>query len=515
MDLASPSDRPALAGAVVFGLAASSLLAHMLVSAFGPYGIHRDAFLYMAMGENLRLWQMDFPPLIALVSAGTRALFGDSITALRLTPALASAGLIAVAGLTARELGGRRFAQGLAALAVVASPVYLRAGALFQPVALDQFWWTLGLYSLLKLTRTGESRWWLLFGAATGLGLLTKFSILILGFSVLIALLATPQRRWLATPWPWIAAGIALLIGHPSLVGQLTLDFPLVGQMEDLRGSQLSRVSPLSFLLDQPMMVPGFPLALLGLVALLVDDRWRDHRLLGAAAATSFIVVLVAGGKGYYIAPIYPVLLGAGAVVLEGVVAGPWGDLLRWGCAAALAGYLILVAPLGLPLLPPSTLEAYQVRLGLEEAVTETNVGGQERIPQDYADMLGWPELVHEVARVHDALPPEDRKRAVILASNYGEAGAIDFYGPELGLPRARAFVGSYWFFGPGDLPGDLLILVGFEANDFAAYCGSVEAAGRVDHPYAVAEQRDQTVWVCRDTRITLQELWTTMRGVN
>lgn len=515
MDLAPRPDRPPLAGGIVFGLAASSLLAHILVSAFGPYGIHRDAFLYMAMGEHLRLWHMDFPPLIALVSAGTRALFGDSITALRLTPALASSGLIVVAGLTARELGGRRFAQGLAALAVLASPVYLRAGALFQPVALDQLWWTVCLYSLLKLTRTGEPRWWLLFGAAAGLGLLTKFSILILGFSVLVALLATAQRRWLATPWPWVAAGIALVVGHPSLVGQFTLDFPLVGQMEDLSSSQLSRVSPLSFLLDQPMMVPGFPLALLGLVALLVDDRWRSHRLPGAAAATSFVVVLLVGGKSYYIAPIYPVLLGAGAVVLAGVSARPWGDLLRWGVSAALVGYLVLVAPLGLPLLPPSTLEAYQIRLGLEEAVTETNVGGQERIPQDYADMLGWSELIDEVARVHWGLSRAERSRAVILASNYGEAGAIDFYGPELGLPHARAFVGSYWFFGPGELPGDVLILVGFEADDFGGYCRSVEAAGRVDHPYAVAEQRDQTVYVCRDPQITLQEFWPTMRGVN
>lgn len=515
MDLAPRTDRPPLAGGIVFGLAASSLLAHILVSALGPYGIHRDAFLYMAMGEHLRLWHMDFPPLIGLISAGTRALFGDSITALRLAPALASAGLVVVAGLAARELGGGRFAQGLAALAVLASPAYLRSGALFQPVALDQLWWTVGLYSLLKLTRTGDPRWWLIFGAAAGLGLLTKFSILILGFSVLVALLATPQRRWLATPWPWVAGGIALLIGHPSLVGQIMLDVPLVAQMEDLRTSQLSRVSPLSFLLDQPMMIPGFPLALLGLTALIVDDRWRRHRLPGAAAATSFVVVLLVGGKSYYVAPIYPVLLGAGAVVLAGVTARPWGDVLRWGFAAALAGYLVLVAPLGLPLLPASALEAYQVRLGLEETVTGTNVGGQERIPQDYADMLGWPELVDEVARVHEALSPEDRNRAVILASNYGEAGAIDFYGPELGIPRARAFVGSYWFFGPGDLPGEVLILVGFEADDFAGYCGSVEAAGRVDHPYAVAEQRDQTVYVCRDTQITLQEFWPTMRGVN
>ncbi len=469
----------------------------------------------MAMGEHLRVWHMDFPPLIAILSRAIRALAGDSIVALRLVPAAASAGLIVVAGLSARELEGGRFAQGLAALAVLASPLYLRTGTLFQPVALDQLWWTLGLFFLLKLVITDDPGWWIPFGTAVGLGLLTKFSILIFGASVLLALLATRKRRWLATPWPWAAAVLALLVGHPSLIGQLALDFPLLGQMRDLSDTQLSRVSPPGFLLDQLLAVPGTPIALLGVLALVGDRRWRDHRLIGVVAIVAFGLVLLANGKSYYIAPIYPVLFGAGAVVLAGVEARPWGAVLRWGSAGLLAVYLGLTAPLGLPLLGPAAMEDYQVRLGLEERVTETNVGGQERLPQDYADMLGWPELVAEVDRIYDALPPSERDRAVILASNYGEAGAIDFYGPELGLPPARAFVGSYWFFGPGELPGDVLILVGFERDDFAEYCGAVEAAGRVDHPYPVAEQRNQTIFVCRDPLTTLQKFWPTVRGTN
>ncbi|MFW6083779.1 MAG: ArnT family glycosyltransferase [Gemmatimonadota bacterium] len=469
----------------------------------------------MAMGEHLRLWHMDFPPLIGILSRGIRGLVGDSIVALRLVPAAASAGLIVVAGLSARELAGGRFAQGLAALAVLASPLYLRTGALFQPVALDQLWWTLGLFFLLKLTSTGDPRWWIPFGAAAGFGLLTKFSILIFGAAVLLGLLVTRERRWLATPWPWAAAGLALLVGHPSLVGQLSLDFPLLGQMRDLSDAQLSRVSPPGFLLDQLLAVPATPIALLGVLALVGDRRRREHRLIGVVAIAAFGLVLLARGKSYYIAPIYPVLFGAGAVVLAEVEARPWGAVLRRGSVGLLAAYLVLTLPLGLPLLGPAAMEDYQVRLGLEERVTETNVGGQERLPQDYADMLGWTELVAEVDRIYDALPPSERDRAVILASNYGEAGAIDFYGPELDLPPARAFVGSYWFFGPGELPGEVLILVGFERDDFAEHCAAVEAAGRVDHPYAVAEQRDRTVYVCRRPTTTLHEFWPTVRGTN
>jgi 4-amino-4-deoxy-L-arabinose transferase-like glycosyltransferase len=458
---------------------------------------------------------MDFPPFIAIVSRTIRGLFGDSITMLRVVPALACAGLVTVAGLSARELGGGRLAQGLAALAVLASPVYLRAGALFQPVALDQLWWSLGLLFLLKLTLTEDPRWWVAFGIAVGLGLLTKFSILLFGASVFLALILTRQRRWLATPWPWLAAGLAVLIGLPSLIGQIALGFPLLGQIGDLRGAQLSHVTPVSFLTDQPLMVPGFPLALLGIATLVVDERWRRYRLIGATALASFGFVMLAAGKSYYIAPIYPVLLGTGSVALTQITATRWRGILYWISTALLAVYLFLIAPIGLPLLPPVSLEAYQVKLGLEERVTETNVGGQERIPQDFADMLGWPDLVLEVARVYQELPPAERERTVILASNYGEAGAIDYYGGRLELPPARAFVGSYWFFGPGKRPGDPILLVGFDADDLSSYCGSVEAVGHVDPPYAVNEQRGQTLHLCREPRQSLQGFWPLMKGVN
>jgi 4-amino-4-deoxy-L-arabinose transferase-like glycosyltransferase len=507
--------RPPLSTAIIVALAGASFLGHVLVSAFGPYGIHRDAFLYMAMGEQLRLWHMDFPPLIAIASRVMRALFGNSIVALRMVPAAASAGLIVIAGLAARELGGRRFAQALACLAALAGAVYLRSAALFQPVALDQLWWTLGMFCLLKLARTDDHRWLLAFGVSMGLGLLTKFSILIFGAAALIGLVLSPSRRWLATPWPWVAALLALAIGSPSIVGQVNLHFPLLGQLSDLREAQLDRVSPLAFLLDQPLIAPGSLLAVIGAFALAASPRWREVRVVGAVGIAAFGLVMALGGKSYYIAPIYPVLFGAGAVVVERLARMPWGRIFRWGYVAFLTAYLVVLLPISLPLMAPASLEAYQVRIGLADRATATNVGGQERIPQDFADMLGWPELVDSVSAVYRELPREDRSRAVILASNYGEAGAIDFYGPALGLPRARAYVGSYWFFGPGELPGEILILVGFAGDGFLAQCENPEPAATVDHPYAVAEQRKQVVYICRQPRMTLEEVWAASRGAN
>ena len=506
-------DRPPIAVGVIVALVAVKLIAHFATNLFGPYEIHRDAFLYFAMGEHLSLWRMDFPPFIAMVAEVTRFTFGDSLFALRLPPALMSTGLVVIAALAAREMGGRRMAQGLAGLSVIASPLYLRSGNLFQPVVIDQLWWTLALFFLVKLCRTDDHRWWIAFGIAMGFGLLTKFSVLVFGLGTLLALVATPPRRWLATPWPWIAGLIAFTIGSPSIVGQIALDFPVRTYMAELRGDQLSRQLIAPFLLEQPMVLGGFVLAVIGVAAMGVGRTWKRYRLVAWSAIMTFGLFILLRGKPYYVGPIYPVLFGAGAVMLDRIPFPRRRAAVQWGVAAYMVIYTAAVLPMGLPILAPATMERYLIAIGQQESAATTNIGNQERIPQDYADMLNWEEQVAEVARVYHALPSPDREQAVILTSNYGEAGAIDFYGPRYGLPKAVAYVGTYWFFGPGDLPGDILILHGYTEDDWNDFCESKEAAGFVSHPFAVAEQRDLTIYVCRNPRMTLQELWPLREG--
>ncbi len=510
----TPPAIPSLALGIVLILASLKVGLHVASNAFGPYEFHRDEFLYFAMGEHLRLLHMDFPPFIAILANGTRWVLGDSLVALRLPPMLMSTLLLVIASLTARELGGGRFAQGFAAFSVLASTLFLRSGNLFQPVVIDQVWWTLALFALVKLGSSDDRRWWLAFGVVCGFGLLSKFSILVLGFATFAALLLTPSRRWLKTPWPWASALLAFAIGMPSLVGQINLEFPILNQMDDLRRAQLASVSPVSFILDQPRMVAAFPIAVIAAAALAFGQRWRPFRLVGWTCMLAFVTLMVLRGKSYYAGPLYPVLVGAGSVLLERLKTPFWSGAVRWGAVGLLTGYLLLLFPLGLPILPPPTMERYLVTIGLQSAAT-TNIGDQERIPQDYADMLNWREQVEEVARVYHGLPAADRDRAVIWTSNYGEAGAIDFYGGRYGLPPARAFVGSYWFFGPGALPGDVIVLHGFVEDDFSSFCETLDPAGYVTHPYAVAEQRDLTIFVCRGPRQTLQELWPSRRGEN
>jgi hypothetical protein len=503
-----PLDLRLLAGFVV-----AKLTLHLAAIAITPYSVHRDELLYLAMGRYLRFFAMDFPPFIAVAANTARFLFGDTLFAIRILPALAGTLLLVLCALIVRELGGGRLAQGTALLAMLLSPLFLRSAALFQPVVFDQLWWSLALLALLRIGRRGAPRDWYLLGAAGGLGLLTKFSIGFIAVGVAVALSATRERRWLRTRWPYVAAGIALLIGCASLIGQLRLGFPVAGQMQDLQAVQLERVTPVAFLTGQAMMLgPAVLLALAGLLLLLSPRSPAEFRAAGVAAIVPFLLLLALQGKAYYAGPLYPLLLGAGAVMLERT------PRFRPALAATLTSLIVafgvLTLPLGLPVLPPERMARYAASLGLASAV-RTNTGVVLRLPQDYADMLGWEALVAGVADVYHELPPADRERAVIGASNYGEAGAIDFFGPRHGLPRAVSAVGSYWFFGPGDLPGEVVISVGDEVEDLGPFFDEFTIVKRVENPWGVPEQRNTPIGIGRRPHMTLQELWPSLAGRN
>ena len=496
-----------LALAPVSALAALTLGLHLWVNATSPFGFHRDEFLYLAMGRHLRLWAMDFPPGIALLAQATRALVGESLIAIRLGPALAGAALLVLAALFARELGGGRRAQVLAAVAVLADPLFLRSANLFQPVVFDQLAWSLALFAVVRLSWSPAPRWWLVLGLALGAGLLIKFSIAFVGIGIIAAILLTPLRRSLLTPWPWAALALALAVGSPSLVGQWHLGFPVLGQMADLREVQLERVTPADFLLGQLLYGPATLLAAVGLVGLLGSPRCRRYRALGWSVLGALAVLLVLQGKPYYLGPVYPGLFGAGAVLLE-------RSALRWVAAVLIVGYGAALLPLGVPILPPADLAAYAERIGATAAL-RTNTGELERLPQDYADMLGWEAQVAAVAGVYRGLPEPERHQAVIVAGNYGEAGAIDLFGPRHGLPPAVSPAGSYWFFGPGGKPGAVVVTIGIGQDDLAPLFDSVAVAARAGHPWAVAEERELTILVARGPRRTLQEIWPTLAGRN
>ena len=505
---AAPEREP-FAARLVLALAGAFFLLHAVTNLVSPYGIHRDELLYFAMGRHLRLWHMDFPPAIAILSEIQRFALGDSLVALRMVPALASSAIVVLAALLARELGGGRVAQGFAALAVVASVFFQRAGSLFQPVVLEALWWSAAFYALTRLCRGDgpERRWWLALGFAGGVGLLTKFSVLFLGFGVLVALLATRHRRALLTRWPWVALLVALVVGSPSIVGQITLGWPLIGQMEDLRATQLGHVTVAGFFLTQLMFGPAMLVAGWGGLALLFARDLRRFRLIGWTVLAVWATLVILHGKAYYVGATYPVMFAAGAVGLERLRAPRWGPALRRVAAVSTAAYGVLVLPLGVPIMPPAPLERYIHAIGATAALRD-NQGVLGRLPQDYADMLGWQERVAAVAQAFHTLSPLDRAQAVIIGNNYGEAGALDFYGPRLGLPPVVSAAGSFYYFGPGTRPGSVAVTLGEGERGLHRLFDSVEAGPHLTNPLTVREERDLTIYICRGPKGTLQEIW-------
>jgi hypothetical protein len=517
--------RPPLAARTLAALSAITFALHVLVNRLSPYGFQRDEFLYMAMGRHLRLWRMDFPPFIAMLSQAERFVLGDSMIAIRFAPALCAGLLVLMAGLIARELGGGRFAQTLAAVTVATSPLFLRTGDLFQPVILDQLWWTLALYALVRLCASAPSddmlstapRWWIVLGVACGLGLLSKFSLLFFGAALVVAIIVSPQRRVLLTPWPWLAAVIAFVIGSPSIVGQVLLGYPVVSQMNSLQHSQLMHVSAWSFVGGQFYLGAAVLLALAGALYLVLAERMRAFRAVGWTCIGAFMLLLVLHGKSYYIGPIYPTLFAAGAVAFE-----RWSErrpagvamTLRAVAIVMLVAYAAIGAPLELPIFSKEATAAFALRSKVSGA-TQTNMGVALKLPQDYADMLGWPELVTAVARVYDSLPPEKRAQVVLVGENYGEAGAMEFYGPKLGLPRVVSTAGSYWFFGPGEKPGTVVISLGVTREDLEKFYGTVTPAGRVLNDWGVPEESDVSIYVGENPKATIQAIWPQLAGRN
>jgi 4-amino-4-deoxy-L-arabinose transferase-like glycosyltransferase len=449
---------------------------------------------------------MQFPPLIAMVGRVAQALPMDALGAIRLLAALAGTALLATTVALTRRMGGGREAQLLAALAVLIGPLFLRVGALFQPVVFEALWWSLAALAFVALLSGGHRSWWLPFGVAAGLGGLTKFSAAIFGTAMALGVFASPLRRDFRTAWPWLAVLAGGVIAAPSVLGQMAWGWPFFAQARALQEAQLEHVTPLGFLTGQLFITGGaWPLLVAGALSLFASRSLRPFRAVGVAALAALVLLLVLRGKEYYFGPMHAPLLAGGSVVAGGWLAARrwwWRGALAW---VAVAGLLML--PMGIPLLPPALMARYSATLGVTRAVT-TNRGTVLPLPQDYADMLGWREQAAAVARVYHAIPEAERTGAAVVGGTYGRAGALAAYHRELGLPYPISRHGDFHGWGPGTVEPRVLILLGGTIPELQGICAEVSLAGRVSTPLGVEEEQDVPVHVCRGLREPLSELW-------
>ncbi len=477
------------------------------------YGYFRDELYYLACAEHLSAGYVDHPPLSVLVLALVRATLGDSLLAIRLVPALLGAATVVVTGLLVRELGGGRWASGLAMTAALISPVHLALGHFYSMNAFDLLVWALVALLVVRIVKAGEARDWWWLGLVLGLGLLVKISVLWLGFGLLVGLVATPERRWLWTRWPWLAGTVAFALFSPYLAWQIAHGWPTLEFIENATGSKMAPVSPLEFLLGQVEMVHPFtaPLWLGGLAFLFVAREGRRFQVLAWIYLTVFVLLAFSGtSRSNYLAPAYAWLFAAGAVAAERLANRPRLGWARYAAPAVLVAGGVISTPLVLPILPVEQYLQYARALGETPSTDEQKKLGQ--LGQFFADMHGWDAIVADVARVHGSLAAEEREAARIFAPDYGVAGAIDLLGRNQGLPPAISGHNNYFLWGPRGWDGRVLIVVGGEQEQLAGLFAEVVRAGTIECGLCMPYENHRPIWVARGLRSPVDAVWPTVK---
>jgi hypothetical protein len=495
----SATSRPKNDFAILLAIAAGTLLVHLLAA--GRYGFNRDELSFLEDARHLSWGYVAYPPLTPFVGRLALTLFGTSLVGFRFFSALVQAITVVVTGCMAKDMGGRRAAQVVAACASI--PFSLGVGALLQYMTFDYVAWVLTAFFLVRLLKTSNPRYFLLVGASIGLGVMAKYTMLFFAIGVLAGLLLSNTRKYFRTIWPWLGLLISLLIVVPNFLWQAQHHFVTYDFLRFIHQRDVAEGLTQSFLRDQlEMTLLSFPLWIAGLYFCLRTREGRNFRALAWIFLVTLGLFLVAKGRGYYLAPGYPMLYAAGGV---------WGE--RWlstltvarakkvrvAVAAALALNILGAMAVALPLAP---VPSAWFRLA-------------DKVNLTLRDEIGWEDFVSTLAQVRDSLPAESRAHLGILAENYGEVGAINLYGPSHGLPLAISGVNSSWERGYGAQPPQLLIIVGFPRAFVEANFESCRLAAQNTNSLGVVneettERRD--IFLCGPPNSGWPQFWQTFQ---
>ena len=491
----------------VLGLAFLAILLHLYAANQLEY--HRDELLYFALGYHPDWGYASVPPLIGWLAGSIRVLFGDSVLAVKLLPALLSGVFVLLVAAIVRELRGGYYATVLACSAVVLMPPILRTFHLFQPVHLDLLWWGVLTWLTLRFENTSQRKYLLYLGAVVGLGLLTKYLVLLWIGGLLLGLLLFRPRTF-QEPYLYLGAGIALLIFLPNLIWQISHDWPVAGHMQALSAKQLVNVDRLSILTDQLLMpAAGALLTVPGLFYLL-----RHRPTLAVAVVFTVAVLILLRGKSYYALGTFPVLAAAGGVFWEKVLPAAGG---RWALPVIIAVLHLPVIPIGLPVIGERGMIDYFATLERDYGITlarRWEDGEIHALPQDYADQLGWQELKDDLLTAYAAEPSPST--TAVYCENYGQAAAILQVAGRGGVPEPISFSDAFNSWAPRTLPEPFTALYYINdepASDLDDWFGRVDTVGRIDNPYA--REYGTTIYRYSEPTRPFQEFWTARLSEN
>ena len=494
------SDAPNRASpGLLLALAAATVVVHALVG--GRYGFHRDELATLDDARHLAWGYVAYPPVTPFFGWLSLHLFGTSLPGFRFFASLAGGVAIVLTGLMARELGGGRGAQLFAACAT--APMAIATGTLMQYVSFDYLAWMAVAFFMARLCRTNDARWWLAVGAAIGFGMLSKYSMVFLVAGIAVGVLSGQLRAHLRSKWLWLGAALAILIFLPNLVWQWRHDFISLQFLQHIHARDVRIGRTKDFLPDQlTLTLFALPVALCGLFFYFSKYGGRQFRVLGWMFVVPFALFVLGKGRGYYMAAGYPILYAAGAVFLAAWLnhlGRLWRRLISAVGWTAMAANIIIFSALFLPIAPVNSQWWHRM--------AATN--------DDVKEEIGWQELVETVARIRDALPQEDRARVRILAGNYGEAGAINLYGPALGLSPVICLVNSFWERGYGDPPPELLIVLGSSREDLEDKFESCQLVGHITNREGVSNEetmRHPDIFLCSHLRGDWRTMWVKAR---
>ncbi len=490
--------RQPLARGPVRGAAAA--VSGLLLALSGRYGYHRDELYFLQAGRHLAWGYPDQPPLVPLIARVMSGLAPDSVVVLRLPSTLTAAAIVVLTGLIAGELGGGRAEQGLAAGCAAASAVVLATCHLLSTATYGLLAWTALSALLVRLLLGSEQRLWLAAGLVAGVGMLANPLVAVLGFGVLAGVLIAGPREVLRSRWLWAGALLAALIAAPYLAWQAGHGWPQLEISRAIAAGSSGTSEPRALFLPYQLVLVSpvlVPIWVAGLVRLFRDPALCRLRALAWAYPVLAVVFVVTGGKPYYLAGLYPLLLAAGAAPAVAWAGRRRRRLRRWLLAAAVVFSVVVGGTVTLPVLPLDALAGSHL----------------VAVSYDLGEQVGWPRFAAVVDGVYAGLPPSQRATAVIFTSNYGEAGAVDHYGRALGLPRAYSGHNGYWYWGPPPQTGGPTLAVGFSAAELSRYWTSITPAATITNGHGVDnDEEGNVVYLCRGQPRPWAAIWPGLR---
>jgi len=482
------------------------LLIYLVTQAFFSYGIFRDELYYMACANRLDFGYVDHPPLSIWILALWKSLFGDSMFVIRIVPAIVSSIVVFMIGLFTVRLGGSKVAVIISTVAFMLSPIFLGMNTIYSMNAFDFLFWITSAYVFLRIVQTGNNKLWFLLGVVIGFGLLNKTSMLWLGAGIFVGTVFTPLRKDLKTKYPYIAVLTALLIFFPYIIWNFTHDLAHLEFMRNAASRKYGELTPVSFIIDQILILN--PLSILiwlpGLLFYFVNKESKQYRALGFIWLTTFIILFINWhSKGEYIAASYQILFAGGAVMLE--IWSKKRSWLKYAVAIPVVVFGILFAPFARPLLPPEAFMRYQSGMGLEPPSNE----GHELVglPQFYSDMFGWEDLAKNVSKVYLLLPQEERKKTVVYCSNYGKAGAIEYYKTKYSLPDVICPHNNYWYWWSELSNITNVIIIGGDIDEHLEALEEVYEAGLHQTKFAMPYENNLRIFIGKGLKKTLEEV--------